>query len=277
MKTRKKTLLAVILTLALSLSAFLFGCAAEVSFADLPEKTSSISDQAIDTSNADNGTIKAHAISDKKSKLVVRNGRNDYVYLLPSDGSEMVVPLNLGDGTYEIEVCEHQHDTKYEVQKKVKINVSDLGLKPYLSSNRLCDFTPESGLVQHADYLCQNLTTDSDKLNAIVSWVVENIDYDTDKANELSGEHDYYPSARETYNAKSGICYDYASLTAAMLRSQNIPTKIMTGTHTPTGVYHSWNEVLIDGEWIAIDTTIAAHNGSNPVVDKSLYEIRYTY
>ena len=38
-----------------------------------------------------------------------------------------------------------------------------------------------------------------------------------------------------------GICFDYASLAASMLRSQGIPTKIIFGYVAPDNLYHAWN------------------------------------
>ena len=273
----KRILLVVMVTLALAIAATMCGCKSEISFADLPESQASVSTKNIDITDVENGTIKAHSASDVKSKVLLRNGENQQTYQLPEDGSEIVIPLNLGDGTYQVEICEHRYDTKYEVVGSLEFNVSDLGNKPYLSSNVICDFSQESGLAQHADYLCQSLTTDKEKMMAITSWVIENLTYDEAKSEELSDSHDYYPNAKEIYNTKTGICFDYASLTAAMLRSQGIPTKIMTGTYTPKGVYHSWNEVLIDGKWIDIDTTYAATSGSDLLIDRNLYEVRYVY
>lgn len=58
--------------------------------------------------------------------------------------------------------------------------------------------------------------------------------------------------------SKSGICYDYASLFAGILRSQGIPAKLVKGYKSDLKEYHAWNEVLIDNKWIVIDTTYDA-------------------
>ena len=40
---------------------------------------------------------------------------------------------------------------------------------------------------------------------------------------------DDLPSVDETLKTKKGICFDYAALMTAMLRSQGIPTKLEIG------------------------------------------------
>lgn len=64
----------------------------------------------------------------------------------------------------------------------------------------------------------------------------------------------------ETFETQKGICYDYAALFAAMLRSQGIPTKLMKGFTDNVDEYHAWNEVWLSDEerWMVVDTTFDA-------------------
>ncbi|MNV81246.1 hypothetical protein D3C71_1748990 [compost metagenome] len=41
-----------------------------------------------------------------------------------------------------------------------------------------------------------------------------------------------------------------------MLRSLNIPTKLVMGNSTYVNKYHAWNEVYLNGKWNIIDTTV---------------------
>jgi transglutaminase-like putative cysteine protease len=83
---------------------------------------------------------------------------------------------------------------------------------------------------------------------------VKNIQYDTAKVFDLL--YDYLPDIVDTYTTNKGICYDYAALLAAMLRSIGIPAKLVKGyaSYAPD-TYHAWNEVFIEGEWITVDPT----------------------
>jgi hypothetical protein len=60
--------------------------------------------------------------------------------------------------------------------------------------------------------------------------------------------------------ANDGICYDFASLFAGMLRSIGIPAKLVKGYADNIDGYHAWNEVYIKetDEWITIDTSFDA-------------------
>ena len=63
-------------------------------------------------------------------------------------------------------------------------------------------------------------------------------------------------SSGVTLASGTGICFDYASLGAAMLRSLGIPCQVITGYVSPDDVYHAWNMVYIDGEWISVEISI---------------------
>lgn len=67
------------------------------------------------------------------------------------------------------------------------------------------------------------------------------ITYDNEKAATVSGN--YLPDIDETLSTKKGICFDYASLTAAMLRSIGIPAKLAIGYSA--SVRHAWIDVYI--------------------------------
>ncbi|MNE59256.1 Transglutaminase-like superfamily protein [compost metagenome] len=74
---------------------------------------------------------------------------------------------------------------------------------------------------------------------------------------------DYIPNNDSTLLSNKGICYDYASLFATMLRSEGIPTKLVMGNTSYVSTYHAWNEVLLNGKWVTIDTTVDAGLAKN--------------
>lgn len=100
------------------------------------------------------------------------------------------------------------------------------------------------------------------------------------------------PDVDETLSSGKGICFDYAALMAAMLRSQRIPTKLQVGYAGEA--YHAWiscyvdeigwvdNIISFDGkDWSLMDPTLAANNDDDTVKDYigdgSRYIIKYTY
>ena len=86
--------------------------------------------------------------------------------------------------------------------------------------------------------LAASCTTDADIAAAVYDYMVKNIQYDTKKA--ASVQNGYLPSPDETLKTGKGICFDYASLAAAMLRSEGIPCKLITG-YVGEETYHAWN------------------------------------
>ena len=97
------------------------------------------------------------------------------------------------------------------------------------------------------------------------------------------------PNPDETLSSKTGICFDYASLGAAMLRAVGIPTKIVCGYVSPGQIYHAWIMVYIDGTWTSaqfdvesktwsrVDLTFAAGGTTENVGDGKEYTDRYVY
>ena len=125
-------------------------------------------------------------------------------------------------------------------------------------------------------------------LKRCVIWFIKK--YDKEKANNV--QYGYVPDPDQTLNDKTGICFDYASLTCAMLRSQGIPTKLEVGYVGE--VYHAWiscyvdetgwidNIIEFDGkDWSLLDPTLGANNKSKDVKkyigDGSKYIVKYTY
>ena len=43
-----------------------------------------------------------------------------------------------------------------------------------------------------------------------------------------------------------------------MQRSQGLPTKLVKGYAKGVDGYHAWNEVLIGGKWVVVDSTFDA-------------------
>jgi len=64
--------------------------------------------------------------------------------------------------------------------------------------------------------------------------------------------------AREILKSKEGVCRDYATLAATLMRSVGIPTKLVTGAVYSNGgfYYHAWVEAFTGDRWIAFDPTL---------------------
>lgn len=248
-------------------------------------------DSLIDVSHVDEGYVSASAQNTSRMKLLVTKGEVKRNYDLPSDGTPIAVPLTLGDGTYDVQVMQNTSGSAYVPINSVSIDVVlDSEFEPYLRPNLFCDYDASSACVTKANELAAGAENEGDVLRNIYTWIADNISYDTAKADQLAEATGYVPDPDATLAEKKGICFDYVSLGAAMLRSQGIPTKIITGYVSPDNIYHAWNMVYLDGSWTSaqvsvdpdtwtrIDLTFAAAGGAEQYVGNAKeYTDRYTY
>lgn len=126
-------------------------------------------------------------------------------------------------------------------------------------------------IIELAETITAGFTTDYEKLKAIHDWISGNIWYDYD---ELYSGIPSNKSSIETFVSKKGVCLDYASLTAALLRSIGIPAKLTAGYVLNTSTHekwtedlilnsqsnHVWNEAYVDDRWVIMDTTYDSNN-----------------
>lgn len=244
----------------------------------------------IDVSSATQGYVGAAATSGSRLKLQVSKNGQNMNYDMPSDGTPIIVPLDMGSGAYTVSVMQNTSGSRYAELYSTSVNAQlESEQAPYLVPNIFCYYDANSAVVRKAKELTQNAKNQGDALRLIYEWIENNIVYDNAKADQLSGKSGYIPDPDETLQTQKGICFDYASLAAAMLRSLGIPCKIVTGYVSPDGIYHAWNMVWIDGswktvsftvnprDWTRVDLTFAANGAGDAVGDGSNYTDRYVY
>lgn len=224
----------------------------------------------IDISNASQGYVMAR-YSGSAAKAVVQLTGPDgitYKYFLPPSESYIPLPLTGGDGTYAAEGFENIQDNQYAVLFKLSLEAAlESELLPYLYPNQYVLFDGETKAVAVAGELASDAGTDLEALEAIYHYVVENITYDSEKAASVS--KGYLPAVDDTLASGTGICFDYAALTAAMLRSQRIPTRMEIGYSGQS--YHCWISVYVEeagwidrlieftgSDWTRMDPTFAS-------------------
>ena len=246
-------------------------------------------DTEIDTSCATRGCVFARCQNAHRLKFQVLCGDMAYNYDMPGDGSAICVPVNMGDGSYRFRIMQNTSANNYVELDSVTLDVDlENEFAPYLLPNVFCSYDGNSACCG----LALDLVGDSDAswkaLAAVCDWVTENISYDHAKAAELSGKTGYVPNPDETLASRRGICFDYSSLAAAMLRRVGVPAKIVTG-YVDDDIYHAWIMVYVDGEWHTAvfnvlektwsrcDVTFAATGGGATIGEGSIYIDRYTY
>lgn len=192
-----------------------------------------------------------------KTKVMIAKGKENYTYNLTAGKKTEQFPLQLGNGDYKVMVLENVSGKSYKVvkQETVKLNLKDETVI-YLNSVQNVSWTSTNKAIAKAQELAKGKKTDEEKVKAIYDFITSNIAYDYSLAQSVSS--DYLPNIDKTLTTKKDICYGYSSLFAAMLRSLDIPTKLVMGDTEYVDVYHAWNEVYLNGKWVTIDTTVDA-------------------
>jgi transglutaminase-like putative cysteine protease len=245
----------------------------------------------IDTSHLSEGYVSASATSSARLKFQVTSGEQSYNYDLPSDGTPIACPLNMGDGSYQFRVMRNTEGTSYVEVASTTAQVQLASeFEPFLHPNVFCNYNEGSACVAKARELVANASNQGEAVKNICTYVIGNTSYDKDKAAELKDATGYVPNPDDTLASRTGICFDYASLGCAMLRSVGIPCRLTCGYVSPGDIYHAWILVYIDGTWKTVkftvdpntwsrvDLTFAAASDAEAFVgDGKTYTVRYVY
>jgi len=249
----------------------------------------------IDYSNTADGyvMIKWLEKTNKATRVVIK-GPSDVQqnYTLKADGTFEVFPLSDGNGKYTIMACVQTEGNKFSIAVS---QVVDVKLKnefaPFLHPNQYVNFNAKSDVVAKAAELIKGKNTLTDKVAAVYNFVVKNLSYDKELANTVKAG--YLPDVDAVMKKGKGICFDYAAVMAAMLRSQGIPTRLVVG-YAPEQL-HAWLDVwsetegwvnatiFFDGKsWKLMDPTFeSTSNGSEDfrafVGSGTGYKVKYLY
>lgn len=300
----------------LALLLLLSGCGAPVQTVDIEEEAVALSDApapavgvvlepeapgllearcdeaVVDYSHTEDGYVMVRFTgeTEKRLKVRIKGPKTTYTYNLPLD-AWTVFPLSDGNGSYQAVVYKNTSGSKYATVMTAKFEVA---LKdefaPFLRPNQYVDYTDAVDTVAKAADLCQGLTHPLAKVAAVYDFVVDTLHYDYDKAATVKSG--YLPVLDEVLAEEKGICFDYAALMTAMLRSQEIPCKLVVGYAGST--YHAWisvwteengwidGAIFFDGEhWKRMDPTFASSSERSEsimeFIENGKYTVKYLY
>lgn len=234
---------------------------------------------AVDASRLSEGLVSVRYTGPEGTRVKVRLTKAEgraYSYDLNSAGRAETFALTQGDGTYTLEVLEHLRENRYEPVHTVALEVALTDEKaPFLASSQFVCYAPDSEAVRLAGELTQGLDSDSEKTAVLFDYVVDHLSYDGEKTQQV--EPGYLPDLDRTLAEGKGICFDYAALLCAMLRSQGVPCKLVMGD--AGNLYHAWVEVWCEtagrigediplpaGEWTLLDPTFVSNSGRSPEI-----------
>ncbi|MDR1015193.1 MAG: transglutaminase-like domain-containing protein [Coriobacteriales bacterium] len=196
----------------------------------------------LDYSNAASGYVCAMSLLDgAKVKVLVDSPTGErYQYVLATTGDYLTVPLSRGSGTYTVGIYENLYDEQYTpllVQDVAAEAVDEFA--PFLYPNQFVEFASGDQTVELSQELAANATSDVEAVDQIYLHVVQNFNYDYDKADSVAPG--YLPRNDDTLASGTGICLDFAALTASLMRAQRLPTRLDVGYCGQA--YHAWIEV----------------------------------
>ncbi len=206
----------------------------------------------IDISHVEEGYVAVSATSDKRLKFQVLT-EDTYNYDLSSDGEVSIFPLQSGNGEYKFRVMENVSDNRYAALFEISADVELLDeFQPYIRSSDYSSYTKDSECVALASSFAKESADAVEVIEKVYDYVCDHVKYDKAKAESVKSG--YLPDPDETLSTGKGICFDYASLAAAMLRSQGIPTKVIFGYVSPNDLYHAWNMFYTEESgWVTVD------------------------
>lgn len=240
-------------------------------------KTLGSSPLILDVSHLDQGYLIAIADatgSRYNLQLADPNGIT-YSYFIAS-GNQAVIPFTGGEGSYLITAYEKIASNQYAALyfEQIDLKLANI-FYPFLYPNQYVDFSNDSQAVQLALSILPENSTDEEILNGIYEYVTSHISYDHEKARTV--EAGYLPNIDETLETGIGICFDYAALMTAMLRTRGVPCKLQIGYSSE--IKHAWIDVYIksvgwvdqaisfDGDtWSRMDPTFDATSNDSSTI-----------
>ena len=220
-------------------------------------ETEAVDGVQLDLSSTADGYVAIAATSESRLKFQVLKDEVTYTYNIASDGTPSIFPLQCGDGHYTFRVMENVVDTKYAVKMTTEADVvlSD-EFQPYLRPSDYVNYSQTSQCVSKASELAAQAEDELGVVSEVFDYICSGVTYDKEKAANVGT--DYLPNPDETLATGKGICFDYASLAAAMLRSQGIPTQVIFGYVSPNDLYHAWNMFYTEETgWVTVDYQVS--------------------
>ena len=293
---RKKPPVLLLALPALLLAGLLLWALRPQSPAPTPEETEDLrlgNDRAeVDLSALDQGVAGVCYLGEEarmKVQITKENGK-DYNYDLHAPEVFETFPFTEGEGTYTLKVLEHKEDKIYTTVYSLRLKVTlESEVAPFLLPNQFVNYG--DAVADLAARVMGPGETDGDRAALAFDYVAETLTYDYDKLEQV--EPGYLPDLEAILESGKGICFDYAALLCAMLRSQAIPCKLVVGDSGE--VYHAWVEVwcgepgesaggapIYPGAWTRLDPTFFSQSEDQAsilayIADDANYSPVYVY
>ena len=257
------------------------------------EKTKCCDVAEVDHSHTEDGYVMVRFTGDteKRLKVLLKGPKTTYNYNLPKD-EWTVFPLSDGSGDYQLGIYQNVTGKQYATVMAAEFTAELADeFAPFLRPNQYVNYSEATKAVTKGLEITEGREHPLEKVEAVYDFVVATLEYDYDKASSVKSG--YLPVLDEVLESKKGICFDYAALMTAMLRSQEVPCKLVVGY--AGDVYHAWisvysekdgwidNAIWFDGStWKRMDPTFASSNNRSDRImeyigDGENYTVKYLY
>ena len=256
------------------------------------EREERCEEAVVDYSHTEDGYVMVQFTgeTDKRLKVLLKGPTTTYNYNLPQ-GQWTVFPLSDGDGSYQLGVYKNTTGKKYATVMTASFEVAlHDEFAPFLRPNQYVDYSVSTNAVAKGMELTAGLDDPLEKVAVVYDFAVSTLTYDFAKAETV--QSGYLPVLDQVLEEKKGICFDYAALMIAMLRSQQIPCKLVVGYAGQT--YHAWisvwteengwidGAIFFDGQvWKRLDPTFASSGGRSEeimdFIENGTYTVKYLY
>ena len=223
----------------------------------------------IDYSNHADGYVMACFTDETNSRLKLRvtGPKTTYTYnLVPGEWSTF--PLSDGNGSYKVTIYLGTGGSQYATLMSTSFETTlEDEFAPFLRPNQYVNYENAPETIARGHDVCAGISQPLEKVAAVYDYVVDNFSYDYHKAATVKSG--YLPVLDTVLAEQKGICFDYAAVMAAMLRSQQIPCKLVVGY--AGSQYHAWisvwteengwvdGAIFFDGQtWKRMDPTFAS-------------------
>lgn len=248
----------------------------------------------VDLSRLDRGVVSVRYTAGAAERVKVQITKTDgidYNYDLNAAGAWETFALTQGDGTYTLRVLEHLAENRYTPVYTTSLTLALTDpLGPYLEPNQFVRYTADSKAAVLAGELTAGMESDGEKTAALLAYVTQALVYDQEKADGVASG--YLPDVDRVLEEERGICFDYAVLLCAMLRSVEVPCRLAVGDCGKE--YHAWVEVwcetegeacgipLVPNAWTRLDPTfLSARGQTEDILDyirrDGNYRTKYVY
>lgn len=204
-------------------------------------------------------------------RIIEELNRNSILYDLSEDAKTQ----NKIESTFIVESLVDRPQVSNVIEYPNE-NIDEEKYEPYLEFSGL--ITIDEDIRSQATELAQGKDDTYVIASEIAKWIREDINYDLSTITENPDQ-----TSSEVFTSKAGVCKEITQLFVSMIRSLDIPARVVTGysytnsqevidfVGSPWGG-HAWAEVLIDDKWVPFDLTYNQYgfvDATHIVTDKS--------